>query len=508
MRFLRGIPLFDHIALRIKNLNVRAFKLLAVRDVDLAHADLCLCILNQENAVLGNGSCGRDLSGLINTELSICCNSISVRCYCFAKDILDACLQAFYYMSFLRGIPFLDYRLFAENAFLQDDLDVRAFKLLAVRDVSLAHADLCLLIFDQKHSVLRNGSCGRDLTGLIDRECCVCRDSVAFRCHCLAQRVLHAGLQAFDLMGFLTGCPLFDNLLISFFILLDDLDLSAFELFTVRDVDLAHADLCLCILNQQHAVLGNGSCGRYLAGLINTKLSICCNSISVRCYCLFQCILFAGLQAADLMGFLRGIPLFDNVALRIKDLDMRAFELLAVRDVDLAHADFRLSVLDQEHAVLGNGSCGRYLAALVDAECYVSGDSITFRCHCLFQCVFHTGLQAFDLMRLFAGYPFFNDFALFEDLDRCSFEFLAVCDVDLAHADRGHLIFYQQYSVVRNSSCRSDISFFINCELCICCDSISVRCYRLTKDILDAGLQAFDHVRLCCGIPFRDHFLA
>ena len=212
------------------------------------------------------------------------------------------------------------------------------------------------------------------------------------------------------------------------------------------------------------------------------------------------------------MGFLTGCPLFDDLLISffilLDDLNRCAFEFLAVRDVDLTHADFCLSVFNQQHAFIGNGSCGRNFALLVDAECYVGRDSITFRCHCLFQCVFHTGLQAFDLMRLFAGYPRFNDFTLFEDLDRCAFEFLAVCDVDLAHTDRGHLIFYQQYSVVRNSSCRSDISFFINSELCICCDSISVRCYRLTQDILNTCLQAFDHVRLCCGIPLRDHFLA
>ena len=136
---------------------------------------------------------------------------------------------------------------------------MRAFKLLAVRDISLADADPCLGVLNQDHSI--TGYCRRRLhfTVLIDREGCLCCYSVAFRCHCLTKNVLDAGLQAFDLMGFLAGCPRLYDLFISFFVHLDDLDLSAFKFFAVCDVDFAHTDPGLGIIDQESSVFSNST---------------------------------------------------------------------------------------------------------------------------------------------------------------------------------------------------------------------------------------------------------
>ena len=52
-----------------------------------------------------------------------------------------------------------------------------------------------------------------------------------------------------------------------------------------------------------------------------------------------KCVLLAGLQALHLVGFLAGCPLSDYLAVLVDDLDLRAFKLLAVCYVDLAHLD-------------------------------------------------------------------------------------------------------------------------------------------------------------------------
>ena len=75
-------------------------------------------------------------------------------------------------MSFLCGIPFLDYCLIPFFIFL-NDLDMSAFEFFAVRYICLLHTDLCQCIFDQKHAILNLCICGRNIAILIDRECCV-----------------------------------------------------------------------------------------------------------------------------------------------------------------------------------------------------------------------------------------------------------------------------------------------------------------------------------------------
>ena len=269
-------------------------------------------------------------------------------------------------------------------------------------------------------------------------------------------------------MGFFSGCPFLDNLLVTLFVLLDDPDLRTFNFLTICDISLAHADLCLCILDQQHSVLRNRSCGCYFSFFIDGESCISCNSVAFRCHGLTQCVLHTCLQTLDLMGFLSGCPFLNNLLFALgilfDDLNRCTFDFLTICNIGLAHFDFRLGILYQKNSVLGDRSCGLNLTVFIDGKCCISRDTVSIRCHGLFQRVFHAGLQAFNHVRLFTGNPLFNDFTFFKDLDCCAFELLAVCDIGLAHADFGLCILDQQYAILRNSSCRCYFSFFVDSE--------------------------------------------
>ena len=236
-------------------------------------------------------------------------------------------------MSFLLGIPLLDY-----VAFAVDDLNMSAFKFFAVRNVRLAHTDLGQCVLDQQHAVLNLCICGRNIAVLINCERSICCDSIAFRRHCLTQRICNACLKAFCDMSLLRGIPFLDYCLCAVLIFLNDLDMGACELFAVCDINLAYLHRSLGIFDQQHSVVRNRSCGSNIAILINRKCRIGSNKISVRGNCLVQCVCNAGLKTFHLVGFRAGCPLFHDFAI-LKDLDRRAFDFFAVRDIDLAHPD-------------------------------------------------------------------------------------------------------------------------------------------------------------------------
>ena len=83
-----------------------------------------------------SGAC--HLSVLVDRECCVCCDCVSIRRYCLTQDILDAGLKAFYFVSFLGGIPLLNDLFSLEQTFLDDDLDMRAFEFLGVSYVGLS----------------------------------------------------------------------------------------------------------------------------------------------------------------------------------------------------------------------------------------------------------------------------------------------------------------------------------------------------------------------------------
>ena len=189
---------------------------------------------------------------------------------------------------------------------------------LVLLAVLYQHHDVAVL-------VCRSGSAVGHLAGLIDREGGLCSDLISFRSYGLFQGVGNARLQTHHFMNYLGGIPL--NNYIS--ILIQNLDVCAFQLFAGIDVNLAHAYLSSCILYQKDGVAvlvgGGGSAVGHLAGLIDREGGFGGNGVSIRSYSLFQRVGLARLQAGHHMSFVCGIPLLNYIAILIQDLDMCAF---------------------------------------------------------------------------------------------------------------------------------------------------------------------------------------
>ena len=256
------------------------------------------------------------------------------------QRVLLAGLQALDNMCLLGGYP-----LFDDIAVLVDDLDGRAFQLLAVRDVGLADLDLCHGVFDKHDAAFGDGTGRCYLAGLIDRELGIRCDRVAVGSHCLTQNVLNACLQAFHHMRFLCGIPFGDHFLTQH-ALLNDLNVSALKFLTISDISLAYTYLCLSILNQNNTITGYCSFCLKLALVVDHESCLCGYCVTFRSYFLAQCVFNICLQAFDHMGFLAGCPgvydLLIAIFVLFDDLDCCAFKFLAACYINFAYADLRL----------------------------------------------------------------------------------------------------------------------------------------------------------------------
>ena len=136
-------------------------------------------------------------------------------------------------MCFLRGIPFLNYL-----TILVKDLDMGSFQFLAVCDINLAYFDACLLVFYQKDSIFTCCLClfSIDCSVCFQYKCSVCGYSISIRCNSLTQCISLTRLQTSYFMCFLRRNPFFYHIAI----LVEDLDMSTFQLLAVCNVNLAN----------------------------------------------------------------------------------------------------------------------------------------------------------------------------------------------------------------------------------------------------------------------------
>ena len=305
-------------------------------------------------------------------------------------------------------------------------------------------------------------------------------------------------------MGFLAGCPIFDYLLRALLILLDDLDLGAFDFLAVCNIRLADLYLGLGILDQQYAILRDCSSGCHLASLINRECRVACDRIAFRRYCLFQHIFHTGLQTFDYMGFLAGYPLFDYFAL-FKDLDLCSFYFLAISDVSLADLDLSLGIFNQKYSVLGNCSRGCHFSGLINGEFRVSCNSVSVGSHCLTQNVLNACLQAFHHMRFLCGIPFGDHFltqhALLNDLNVSALKFLTISDISLAYTYLCLSILNQNNTITGYCSFCLKLALVVDHESCLCGYCVTFRSYFLAQCVFNICLQAFDHMGFLAGCP-------
>ena len=136
------------------------------------------------------------------------------------------------------------------------------------------------------------------------------------------------------------------------------------------------------------------------------------------------------------MLFLRGIPFLNNLSFAVKDLDVRSFNFLSVRYVDLAYAYLGLGILDQDHSVFGHGSGRRYLSALVDREGRLRCDRVAIRCNGFFQRIGTTSFNTLNNMYVCSGIPLIDDNSVAVNyLDMRISDFFTVCSIDLGNID-------------------------------------------------------------------------
>ena len=159
--------------------------------------------------------------------------------------------------SLCRFVIFFGYPCLYSSSFAVDDLDRRSLYFFSVRDVYLADLDLRPGIFYKDDPIFRRCYGAAYLSALIDRERCIRRDRIPFRCYGLTQRIGLTDLQAFDLMDpfvdfhcrfvIFFGYPC----LYSSSLTVDDLDRCTLYFFSVRDVYLADLDIRILICKVQ-----------------------------------------------------------------------------------------------------------------------------------------------------------------------------------------------------------------------------------------------------------------
>ena len=118
---------------------------------------------------------------------------------------------------------------------------------------------------------------------------------------------------------------------------------------------------------------------------------------------------------------------------------MGSFQLLAICDINLAYFDACLLVFYQKDSIFTCCLCLFSIDCSVcfQYKCSVCGYSISIRCYRLTQGISLSCLQSGYFMRFLRGIPFLNYITiLVKDLDMGSFEFLAICNINLADFDR------------------------------------------------------------------------
>ena len=457
-----GYPLFNHCALAVDHLDLRAVQFFAVCNVRLAHADHGLRVFHQDHFVAvcirGCGAGGRYRACLINREGNIRRNRVAFRCHGLAQRIFLIGLQAFDDMDLFT--VFSGYPRFNNCALAVDHLDRRALQFIAVRDIRLADPDFGQRVIDQDTAACNLRSAGRHIAMRVNCKLRIRGNRIAVGRHGLAQRVFHAHQQPFDHMRLRSGCPSVHTDQLVFRVrvhsvriclffrrsLPQDLDLCAFQLVASGYALLAHSHFGRRVLDHDMAV-GNGRfAGRHVAVFVNREGRVRRNRVAVGRHGLAQRVYLARLQAFDHIRFRARCPIIHQdqlvvlvLILRVRirlffrrglpqNLDMRARQFRSVRNFLLAHGHLGLLILYQDHVVsgfiLGRVGESRHFALLIHGEGDVRRYRVACRRHGLAQDVLLTDYQPLNGMRRRCGIPLCKDAAIAVDyLDMCAFQF-------------------------------------------------------------------------------------
>ena len=115
--------------------------------------------------------------------------------------------------------------------------------------------------------------------------------------------------------------------------------MGSFQLFSVSNVYFAYFYLGSGVFYQKCSITDGGAGILFIYSSIRfqDKACVACHCISFRSYCLAKSIFLTSLKSGYFMGFLCGIPLFYNISILVKDLDVGSFQLFSVSNVYFAY---------------------------------------------------------------------------------------------------------------------------------------------------------------------------
>ena len=136
------------------------------------------------------------------------------------------------------------------------------------------------------------------------------------------------------------------------------------------------------------------------------------------------------------MDFCSRNPFLPNIAVRIQNLQGRAFQCRAIVDIDRRNFDRCLFKLDQQSAVLGHAAAGDYLAIFMDGECCIGSKAISIGRDGGTDGIGHTGLQTGDHVDFCSRNPFLPNIAVrIQNLQGRAFQCRAIVGIDRRNAD-------------------------------------------------------------------------
>ena len=246
-----GGPLLDDLALGGQDLNLGARQLVAEDEVYLGDLDGCQRVLDEKDAVLGDGAGTSHLAVLVDREGGVGGDGVAVGgdglaqgvglVSAQAADLVDGLVDVLGGLVVGLGYPLLD-----DLALGGQDLDGCSGQLLAAGDVCLGDLDGGQAVLDEDDALVhgRGGLARVHGAVCVQNEGGVAGDEVAGRSDGLAQRVGNTRREADDLVRLCRGGPL--NALAvdadDFAVLVKDLNLCAHELFAGNNVCLGNLD--------------------------------------------------------------------------------------------------------------------------------------------------------------------------------------------------------------------------------------------------------------------------
>ena len=402
-----------------KDFQLSSFDLFAVAGIDLIHVEVDRVVLDEIDRAAALVLCAQLLSlnraVRIDRDLNIRCHpAVSGRCHSLAKDIGFTRFKhvaEVMCLTFLRS-PTVEHLLAVRG--LLEHLKHSTGNFLTAACFCLINCEVNLPgILEQYNTVLGNLTAGGNLTVRADRKGYIGRHLIAFRSDCLTKDIGLAGLKTFYDMGFICRFPGCLNVTLA----VNYLKSRTRHFLAVIDVDLADGDRGLLIrYDNDHiaaAVSGGGALCYNLTLGIQRENSIRSHQIAVRSRCLTKGVGLVDIEnTLENLNFTCGIPLGNDLAILIQDLQVGTRQLLIIRDIRLADANHSLSVFDKKHAVAhaGGGACD--IALFIQHKGGFRTDGITLRGNGFLQCIGNTRCQAFYLMGLRGGIPLLDHLAV------------------------------------------------------------------------------------------------